>query len=155
MLFNGKYYNKPGHLGMTRQQLKEALDGGAPLIYETPADIQAAIISAMSSAFTTAISQGNSSTQVSLTYNDTNVALIKEIADNICAGKNVTIIPTTGTTCKPFTAISTSNKYQYAIDFIYTNLGYTFRVTLELIADITGLLVFCNLYITYVNGNNV
>lgn len=28
MLFNGKYYNKPGHLGMTRQQLKEALDGG-------------------------------------------------------------------------------------------------------------------------------
>lgn len=28
MLFNGKYYNKPGHLGMTRQQLKEALAGG-------------------------------------------------------------------------------------------------------------------------------
>ena len=28
MLFNGKYYNKPGHLGMTRQQLKEALEGG-------------------------------------------------------------------------------------------------------------------------------
>lgn len=26
MLFNGKYYNKPGHLGMTRQQLKDALD---------------------------------------------------------------------------------------------------------------------------------
>lgn len=25
MLFNGKYYNKPGHLGMTRQQLKEKL----------------------------------------------------------------------------------------------------------------------------------
>lgn len=28
MLFNGKYYNKPGHLGMTRQQLIEALAGG-------------------------------------------------------------------------------------------------------------------------------
>lgn len=28
MLFNGKFYNKPGHLGMTRQQLKEALAGG-------------------------------------------------------------------------------------------------------------------------------
>lgn len=28
MLFNGKYYNKPGHLGMTRQQLKDALAGG-------------------------------------------------------------------------------------------------------------------------------
>lgn len=26
MLFNGKYYNKPGHLGMTRAELKEALD---------------------------------------------------------------------------------------------------------------------------------
>lgn len=25
MLFNGKYYNKPGHLGMTRAKLKEAL----------------------------------------------------------------------------------------------------------------------------------
>ena len=28
MLFNGKYYNKPGHLGMTRAELKEALAGG-------------------------------------------------------------------------------------------------------------------------------
>lgn len=28
MLFNGKYYNKPGHLGMTRAELKEALQGG-------------------------------------------------------------------------------------------------------------------------------
>ena len=28
MLFNGKYYNKPGHLGMTRTELKEALQGG-------------------------------------------------------------------------------------------------------------------------------
>lgn len=28
MLFNGKYYNKPGHLGMTRDELKEALAGG-------------------------------------------------------------------------------------------------------------------------------
>lgn len=27
MLFNGKYYNKPGHLGMTRAELKEALAG--------------------------------------------------------------------------------------------------------------------------------
>ena len=27
MLFNGKYYNKPGHLGMTRQELKEAIQG--------------------------------------------------------------------------------------------------------------------------------
>ena len=25
MLFNGKYYNKPGHLGMTTEELKEAL----------------------------------------------------------------------------------------------------------------------------------
>ena len=28
MLFNGKYYNKPGHLGMTTEELKEALQGG-------------------------------------------------------------------------------------------------------------------------------
>lgn len=28
MLFNGKYYNKPGHLGMTRAELLEALQGG-------------------------------------------------------------------------------------------------------------------------------
>ena len=26
MLFNGKYYNKPGHLGMTRAELKGALE---------------------------------------------------------------------------------------------------------------------------------
>lgn len=26
MLFNGKYYNKPGHLGMTRAELKAALE---------------------------------------------------------------------------------------------------------------------------------
>lgn len=28
MLFNGKYYNKPGHLGMTRAELLEKLNGG-------------------------------------------------------------------------------------------------------------------------------
>lgn len=28
MLFNGKYYNKPGHLGMTRTELLEKLNGG-------------------------------------------------------------------------------------------------------------------------------
>lgn len=28
MLFNGKYYNKPGHLGMTRSELLEKLNGG-------------------------------------------------------------------------------------------------------------------------------
>ena len=28
MLFNGKYYNKPGHLGMTTEDLKKALQGG-------------------------------------------------------------------------------------------------------------------------------
>ena len=28
MNFNGRFYNKPGHLGMTRQQLKDALAGG-------------------------------------------------------------------------------------------------------------------------------
>ena len=39
MLFNGKYYNKPGHLGMTRAELKEALAGGGggglliPVVY--------------------------------------------------------------------------------------------------------------------------
>lgn len=27
MLFNGKYYNKPGHLGMTRAELLEKLNG--------------------------------------------------------------------------------------------------------------------------------
>ena len=32
MLFNGKYYNKPGHLGMTRQELKEALAGGGVFV---------------------------------------------------------------------------------------------------------------------------
>ena len=26
-MFNGRFYNKPGHLGMTRQQLKDALAG--------------------------------------------------------------------------------------------------------------------------------
>ena len=26
MLFNGKFYNKPGHLGMTTEELKDALD---------------------------------------------------------------------------------------------------------------------------------
>lgn len=39
MLFNGKYYNKPGHLGMTRQQLKEALAGGGGDERSTIADI--------------------------------------------------------------------------------------------------------------------
>lgn len=28
MNFNGRFYNKPGHLGMTRAELKEALQGG-------------------------------------------------------------------------------------------------------------------------------
>ena len=155
MLFNGKYYNKPGHLGMTRAQVKEAVAGGAPLIYETPADIQSAILSAMSSAFTTAIAQGNSFTQVSLTYNDTNVALIKEIVDNISAGKNVTVIPTTGTVCKPFAATSASNYYQYALDFIYGYSTYFFRITTEILVDTDLSRALCNLYVTYLNGNIV
>lgn len=33
MLFNGKYYNKPGHLGMTTEELKEALAGGGGGIF--------------------------------------------------------------------------------------------------------------------------
>ena len=35
MLFNGKYYNKPGHLGMTTEELKEALAGGGSLYIVT------------------------------------------------------------------------------------------------------------------------
>ena len=47
MLFNGKYYNKPGHLGMTRQQLKDALkalptpeagDAGKAVVVNADAD---------------------------------------------------------------------------------------------------------------------
>lgn len=47
MLFNGKFWNKPGHLGMTRQQLKEALkalpapeagDAGKPVIVNEDGD---------------------------------------------------------------------------------------------------------------------
>ena len=47
MLFNGKFWNKPGHLGMTRQQLKEALealpapeagDAGKPVVVNEDGD---------------------------------------------------------------------------------------------------------------------
>lgn len=38
MLFNGKYYNKPGHLGMTRTELKEALQGGGGSLPEVGAN---------------------------------------------------------------------------------------------------------------------
>lgn len=47
MLFNGKYYNKPGHLGMTREELKEALealptpeagDAGKPVVVNEDGD---------------------------------------------------------------------------------------------------------------------
>ena len=31
MLFNGKYYNKPGHLGMTRAELLEKLNNGGSI----------------------------------------------------------------------------------------------------------------------------
>ena len=37
MNFNGKFWHKPGHLGMTRAELKEALAGGAA-IPETSSD---------------------------------------------------------------------------------------------------------------------
>lgn len=47
MLFNGKYYNKPGHLGMTRDELKKALralpkpevgDAGKPVVVNEDGD---------------------------------------------------------------------------------------------------------------------
>lgn len=38
MLFNGKYYNKPGHLGMTRQQLLEKLNGSSIFVVEFSSD---------------------------------------------------------------------------------------------------------------------
>lgn len=38
MLFNGKYYNKPGHLGMTRQQLLEKLNGSSIFVVEFSTD---------------------------------------------------------------------------------------------------------------------
>lgn len=56
MFFNGRFYNKPGHLGMTRQQLKEALKSGgnnfidikeiAPTMFS---DIETALAAALSS----------------------------------------------------------------------------------------------------------
>lgn len=44
MLFNGKYYNKPGHLGMTRAELKEALQGGGGGGYDPDEDNKLSVI---------------------------------------------------------------------------------------------------------------
>ena len=47
MLFNGKYYNKPGHLGLTRQQLKEALEGGGGGVKNIDVELNAEQIAAI------------------------------------------------------------------------------------------------------------
>lgn len=69
MLFNGKYYNKPGHLGMTRAELKEALQGGGGGGYDPDAENKP--VAAMTSAEFASMLGGTKISLPVLNYTDT------------------------------------------------------------------------------------
>lgn len=101
MLFNGKYYNKPGHLGMTTKDVKEALAGGASAASTGAGANRNNIVITIPDADATAILSGVTKTyQVSeegfVLHNTTDINTYPESVSVQIPGITITIFPHIG-----------------------------------------------------------
>lgn len=127
----GKVYNITISAEGIEPNFKAAVEEVANAVYETPADVENAIMSALPSLFAVAIQNGKSNTTVTLPTDAETSIQIKKIAEDVVSGKNVTVkISTGGYALKPIVGVANNNNFEYNLLFYYTYNTYVFRVTI-------------------------
>lgn len=127
----GKVYNITISAEGIEPNFKVAVEEVANVVYETPADVENAIMSALPSLFAGAIQSGKSNTTVTLPTDAETAIQIKKIAEDVVSGKNVTIkMSTGGYALKPILGVANNNNFEYTLLFYYTYNTYVFRVTI-------------------------
>lgn len=127
----GKVYNITLSTESIEPNFKASVKEVANAVYETPADVENAIMSALPTLFAGAIQNGKSNTTVTLPTDAEGAIQIKKIAEDVVSGKNVTVkMSTGGYALKPILGVADNNNFEYTLLFYYTYNTYVFRVTI-------------------------